>query len=381
MTTQESFMRAILADPNSDGVRLAYADWLDDDYADFIRVQCALAAPREDDPDDFTEGAMTTANLRRAESALFRQGKIDWWKLVPWVPPHWTMTHNIHMTAFRVGPDERREREDVRVWPRRGFAEHIKCTCETFEEFGERIVATTPLKLVSLWASPGMELADFRGRFPGVVFKVEPHWPSWNQAAWINDYRPYVSLSDAILALPDLEVSRYLHYILELPNLGPAVRGGFVLQPSEWARHMPLDAHRWVSTYDLTEQAFAAERDRERLLVELRDRAACQLFRHMDASFLEQPGRPRTRGDYDINVVALQNSDRFIREGVHRDLALRSIRVTLDATGWYSHRATPSGGRRLTFSLAGQTPVRPAARSAPAPLPPGATASGAPPSG
>jgi uncharacterized protein (TIGR02996 family) len=47
MTEGDALYRAILADPDDDTPRLAYADWLcengEDDRAEFIRVQCELA--------------------------------------------------------------------------------------------------------------------------------------------------------------------------------------------------------------------------------------------------------------------------------------------------------------------------------------------------
>lgn len=49
--TQDAFLADIVAAPASDAVRLIYADWLDDrgetDRAEFIRVQCQIAAMDE----------------------------------------------------------------------------------------------------------------------------------------------------------------------------------------------------------------------------------------------------------------------------------------------------------------------------------------------
>jgi uncharacterized protein (TIGR02996 family) len=51
--TNEALMQAILDDPDDDGVRLVYADWLEEhghtERAAFIRVQCELARLPEDD--------------------------------------------------------------------------------------------------------------------------------------------------------------------------------------------------------------------------------------------------------------------------------------------------------------------------------------------
>jgi uncharacterized protein (TIGR02996 family) len=55
MTQHDAFLRAILETPDDDTPRLVYADWLDehDDSprAEFIRVQCRLAAMDEYDPE------------------------------------------------------------------------------------------------------------------------------------------------------------------------------------------------------------------------------------------------------------------------------------------------------------------------------------------
>ena len=58
MTDADALLAAILADPDDDTPRLAYADWLgesgDADRAEFIRLQCAIAArdPDQVDPAD-----------------------------------------------------------------------------------------------------------------------------------------------------------------------------------------------------------------------------------------------------------------------------------------------------------------------------------------
>ena len=55
METEEThFLRAIRAEPNEDFPRLVYADWLEEngqaERAEFIRIQCAIAAGTDDDP-------------------------------------------------------------------------------------------------------------------------------------------------------------------------------------------------------------------------------------------------------------------------------------------------------------------------------------------
>src|SRR5438132_5256775 len=68
MTADElAFLRLILADPDADGPRLVYADWLDEhgqaDRAEFIRVQCEQARGGEGSP-------RAAALLQRAHELL-----------------------------------------------------------------------------------------------------------------------------------------------------------------------------------------------------------------------------------------------------------------------------------------------------------------------
>jgi uncharacterized protein (TIGR02996 family) len=55
MSLSEAFMRSIIEAPDDDTPRLAYADWLEENgepaRAEFIRVQCRLAAIDEDEPE------------------------------------------------------------------------------------------------------------------------------------------------------------------------------------------------------------------------------------------------------------------------------------------------------------------------------------------
>ena len=55
MSMPEAFLQAIIEAANDDAPRLAYSDWLEDNgesaRAEFIRVQCRLAALDADDPE------------------------------------------------------------------------------------------------------------------------------------------------------------------------------------------------------------------------------------------------------------------------------------------------------------------------------------------
>ena len=71
---EPSFLRAVVAEPDDDAVRLVYADWLDEhdqpERAEFIRVQCELARKPLTDPQ--------RAPLVRRENEVWRQNGHRW---------------------------------------------------------------------------------------------------------------------------------------------------------------------------------------------------------------------------------------------------------------------------------------------------------------
>lgn len=73
-TEDAALWRAVVAAPHDDAPRLIYADWLDEhgqpERAAFIRVQCALAALDEDDPD--------RAPLDRRDRQLWLKHRAAW---------------------------------------------------------------------------------------------------------------------------------------------------------------------------------------------------------------------------------------------------------------------------------------------------------------
>jgi uncharacterized protein (TIGR02996 family) len=72
--TRRAFLEAILADPEEDGPRLVYADWLDEQgeagRAEFIRVQCARSLLPAEDP--------RRDELARREAELFAEQGEAW---------------------------------------------------------------------------------------------------------------------------------------------------------------------------------------------------------------------------------------------------------------------------------------------------------------
>jgi len=83
MSRDEGFLRAIRDNPDDDGSRLVYADWLEehgDERGEFIRLQCALATMPTDDPQ--------RPELETRQKQLLGDQKFRWDRLRPeWVGP------------------------------------------------------------------------------------------------------------------------------------------------------------------------------------------------------------------------------------------------------------------------------------------------------
>jgi uncharacterized protein (TIGR02996 family) len=118
--TAAQFLRLVLADPDADGPRLVYADWLDRQgetaRAEFIRVQCAAAALPADDP--------RHDMLRQRADVLLEQHRIAWGEPLAGLANRWD-------------------------W-RRGFPEFIRLDTKTFLDRGEAMFAAVPVRHVEL---------------------------------------------------------------------------------------------------------------------------------------------------------------------------------------------------------------------------------------
>jgi uncharacterized protein (TIGR02996 family) len=116
-TEDAALWRAVVADPHDDAPRLILADWLEErgrpERAEFIRVQCRLAALDEDDPD--------RSPLERRERQLWQK----------------------HKAAFRAGLPAR-----IRECPfRRGFVHprNFHLTGKEFLQLNDDVFAHAPL--------------------------------------------------------------------------------------------------------------------------------------------------------------------------------------------------------------------------------------------
>jgi uncharacterized protein (TIGR02996 family) len=123
-TTGDALLQAILDEPDDDGLRLIYADWLHDhgdpDRAEFIRLEIAMAprlirknvAPNEWDDPEYHRLA------RRRDELVER-----------------------HAGAWFAGLDELTRAFTTR----RGFVDHVNVTARTFAERADELFALAPL--------------------------------------------------------------------------------------------------------------------------------------------------------------------------------------------------------------------------------------------
>jgi uncharacterized protein (TIGR02996 family) len=120
MTYEAAFLQAICEAPDDDGLRLIFADWLeehDDPRGEFIRLQCALARLTGDDP--------RQAPLRRRERELLARHENEW-----------------------AGPLADR----VAGWEfRRGFVEKVVLTPGAFLDAGAELFRLAPVQHVHLY--------------------------------------------------------------------------------------------------------------------------------------------------------------------------------------------------------------------------------------
>jgi uncharacterized protein (TIGR02996 family) len=168
LSQQQAFLADILANPEDDGVRMIYADWLterdgpgDSERAEFIRVQCALKLTSHTGHGAFCSAcallSRKNALLPLVEDRL-RQEWRSWVGDGPW----WSVFD------FR-----------------RGFVEHVTLKADDWCRYAERLLATQPIREVTLTTrlEANVKLGT---RFPVEVYLVGESKPFAvvSQADW-----------------------------------------------------------------------------------------------------------------------------------------------------------------------------------------------------
>lgn len=178
MTDDPTFLQAIIDNPDEDGPRLSYADWLDNhgqtERAEFIRVQCEVAKPGTD---------------RERRKQLFARSKAL------------LETHGDEWLG-RLREYASRETYLLELYFRRGFVENISISAQALLKHADAIFQAAPLNEVQ-------------------ITPTNAHKP-WFQAP--PDYLrqlamcPYLSrLSALSLDLPPMD--RWLRKLLDSPHL------------------------------------------------------------------------------------------------------------------------------------------------------------------
>jgi uncharacterized protein (TIGR02996 family) len=135
MTGEQALLQAVCAEPDDDGPRLVYADWLEEHgnpaRADFIRLQCERARLLTEDP--------RRQALQSRERELLETYTAEWLApLEPWL--------------FEYGPGPS-------SFFQRGFVEELTAWVDPFLKDAAGLFAPTPLRHVALPSVNGRDCA------------------------------------------------------------------------------------------------------------------------------------------------------------------------------------------------------------------------------
>src|SRR3954466_14516739 len=143
MPTDADFLRAVTADPDADAPRLAYADWLDESgdaaRAEFIRIQCALAA--------LPEAEQEYHPLIKRVDELVAAHRDDWLRSFRDLLAPVAATRGWRRW---VGRSPQRTLVGARF--RRGFVDHLHVDTAAFLARADRLVRMTPLRSLAVEA-------------------------------------------------------------------------------------------------------------------------------------------------------------------------------------------------------------------------------------
>lgn len=138
MNEEAALLAAICAEPTDDTPRLVYADWLQEhgqeDYAEFIRVECEIARLC----DVYRNGTATAADVARQTALFEREGQLS-----RTVYP--ARIHPVFYWLTSLGIDY-----SYCVFNRGGFLDAVTCTAEQWFQHGDTIRARHPVTRVLL---------------------------------------------------------------------------------------------------------------------------------------------------------------------------------------------------------------------------------------
>jgi uncharacterized protein (TIGR02996 family) len=171
MTTEDAFLADICSNPDDDGVRLIYADWLterdgpgDSEQAEFIRVQCAFVRTSHTNTSADCPACILETRARDLLSLVQDRLRQEWRS---WADE-------------RHGPSPWWE-----AWEfRRGFVEHVTLKADDWCRYAERLLATQPIREVRLTASLDVV----------VRARCHPLRPDWLDVFLAGEAQPFATV-------------------------------------------------------------------------------------------------------------------------------------------------------------------------------------------
>ncbi len=165
MSDRERFLAAVIAELECDTVRLAFADWLDEqgeaDRSEFIRVQCRIAAleaavqrwvhtPHDQPGGSAEDGGPAGAALAEAQSLGSRERELMTpYNVADWMP----QVFGLRWNAWRFdgeGYNAVCAEDTMRMLFRRGFVESVHVRCADWLRDGPAVVRAAPVTRVVL---------------------------------------------------------------------------------------------------------------------------------------------------------------------------------------------------------------------------------------
>jgi uncharacterized protein (TIGR02996 family) len=191
----DALLAAVLAEPDDDGPRLVYADWLEEHgqpaRAEFVRVQVARAAQR---PGQCIHGQCPDAagccevwcegadRLWRREGELLAAHRKRW--LTEAAPPgarYWQTGTQQGWALPHVLSDGGTGLIGVPVEFRRGFVEEVRCTLADWLAHGPAVVRCQPVTRV--------DVTDRKPTYNSRVYLGRPAWGWWDKSQYTSRAR------------------------------------------------------------------------------------------------------------------------------------------------------------------------------------------------